>query len=153
MNAVIVRPGNPYGPNQFGVAPQGFIGSAFHAAVKGDRLTVFGETGTIRDYIYISDLVAGVIATLNQGKAGEIYNIGTGIGYDNYAVLEQINRVVEADGYRVLYDVASARSFDVRSNVLDYSRLNTTTAWTPTINLSQGLMNTWAWIQSKIPLK
>jgi UDP-glucose 4-epimerase len=153
MNAVIARPGNPYGPNQFGLAAQGFIGAALSAAMRGDRLMIFGERGTVRDYIYVSDLVGGIIATLDYGKAGEIYNIGTAVGYDNYSVLEQINQVIQPDGYRVLYDVAPARPFDVRSNVLDYSRLKTTTAWTPEINLSKGLMHTWAWVRSQLSHK
>jgi UDP-glucose 4-epimerase len=153
MNAVIVRPGNPYGPNQFGLAPQGFIGAALHAAVRGEKVTVFGERGTIRDYIYISDLVTGLIAALNNGKAGETYNIGTGVGCDNYTVLDRINNVVEADGCRVVYDVAPSRPFDVRSNVLDYSRLKMTTGWAPEINLSTGLSYTWAWVRSQLSLK
>lgn len=146
LPVVVVRPGNPYGPNQYGNLAQGFVGAALHAIVHKEKVVVFGDRGTIRDYIFIEDLVGGLLAALDSGVAGEVYNIGTGIGYDNLAVLHAIDEVVRGDGYAVELEHRESRPFDVTANVLSSARLTYLTGWRPETDLPMGLAETWAWV-------
>jgi len=144
LPVVIVRPGNPYGPNQLGLIDQGFIGAAMSAVLHRKRIVVFGERGTVRDYLYIHDLSRGLLAALNHGKLGEIYNIGTGFGHDNLAVLDTLDRIVRRDGFSVDWETRPARSFDVAANVLSPKRLTDISGWRPQIDLSRGLEMSWS---------
>jgi UDP-glucose 4-epimerase len=149
LPVVIVRPGNPYGPNQFGKLAQGFVGAAMYAAMKGDHITVFGEQGTIRDYIHVDDLCRGIIAAMNKGLPGDVFNIGSGVGYNNLELLDVLKTIVEPDGFQVRIETRPARPFDVATNVLSTARLTFASGWQATIDLEAGLRQTWDWVRSR----
>jgi len=145
LPVVIVRPGNPYGPNQLGQLSQGFIGAALHAVLKRQDVAMFGQRGTVRDYLYIDDLARALLAALEHGEVGQIYNVGSGIGHDNLAVLEMLAEIVRNDGYVVKWRIHPDRHFDVAANVLNAARLTAISEWQPQIDLSRGLAMTWSW--------
>ena len=147
--SIIVRPGNPYGPNQLGNLGQGFVGAAMFAALRRQPVSIFGERGTVRDYVYVEDLAEGLLAVLDSGKAGDTYNIGTGIGYDNRAVLDMLTDVVRPTGYAVDVEVRPPRPFDVAANVLSPARLTYVSGWRPKTEFSVGLERTWTWALSE----
>lgn len=149
LPVVIVRPGNPYGPNQLGNLGQGFVGTALYSMLKRQPVCVFGERGTVRDYVYVEDLVTGLSAALHHGKVGEIYNIGTGIGYDNQSVLDEIDSIVRADGYSIEREYRPLRTFDVAENVLSSARLTYLSGWRPQFDLHTGLKATWQWAKEQ----
>jgi UDP-glucose 4-epimerase len=139
LPVVVARPSNPYGFQQVGGGQQGFIGAAIHALISGGILEVYGERGTVRDYIYIEDLISGLESLLTDGKAGEVYNIGTGNGHDNWSVLEIIRSAAGAAGKRLNVVRQEARPFDVQANVLDCTKIKATSAWRPLVGLKQGV--------------
>ena len=140
---VVVRPGNPYGPDQLGGRGQGFVATAVLSALKRSEIKVFGQRGSIRDYIYIDDLVAGIAAALDQGEIGEIYNIGTGIGLDNRAVLDAIAACARGDAIELIVRNEAVRPFDVSANVLSSARLTYRSGWRPLVSLEEGMRLTW----------
>lgn len=142
---VAVRPGNPYGPNQIGGQGQGFVATALFASLAGKSIKIFGDRGTIRDYIYIDDLVSGIAAALNAGEPGEVYNIGTGIGLDNRTVLDHIGVLATLEGRELDIQIEPPRPFDVAANVLSSARLTYRSGWRPATNFDEGLAHTWAW--------
>jgi len=143
LPVVVVRPSNPYGVGQIGQNQQGFIGAAIHALVKGTPLEVYGERGTIRDYIYITDLASGMVAALEKGLTGETYNIGTGVGHDNIQVLALVEEVLSGVGKDLQVIHKNARPFDVQANVLDARKLGEISGWTPIFGLRQGIEATY----------
>jgi UDP-glucose 4-epimerase len=145
LPVVIVRPGNPFGPNQLGNLGQGFVGAALFAVLKGIPVQIFGENGTVRDYIYIEDLANGLVAALQHGRVGDIYNIGTGVGLDNRAVIDELKGVVAGSGFHPEVAVLPERSFDVASNVLSSARLTYVSGWRPVTDFRKGLERTWSW--------
>ena len=149
LPVVIARPGNPYGVEQVGRQQQGFIGAAIHSLMKGHPLEVFGERGTVRDYIYIEDLVSGLLALLSEGKAGEIYNVGTGIGHDNSSVLEVLEAESVETGKKLHIIQREARLFDVQANVLDCSKLHAISTWRPKVSLREGIRMTLAEVSKR----
>jgi UDP-glucose 4-epimerase len=145
LPVVIVRPGNPYGPNQLGNLGQGFVGAALSGMLQRQPVRVFGERGTVRDYVYVDDLVTGLAAALEHGNVGDTYNIGTGIGLDNQAVLDALDKVARSSGYAVDVETQPSRPFDVAVNVLSSARLTYVSGWRPHIEFSEGIARTWAW--------
>jgi len=145
LPVVIVRPGNPFGPNQLGNLGQGFIASAIFALLNNKQVNIFGERGTVRDYIYIDDLAEGLVAALNHGIVGEVYNIGTGIGSDNKEVLEAIVKISDKSTYPLNLVIQPKRPFDVAANVLSSAKLTYSSGWKSKTSINVGLKKTWAW--------
>lgn len=143
LPVIIVRPSNPYGLRQIGKTTQGFIGASTAALRENRPITVFGERGTVRDYIDILDLSSGLKAALNHGHIGSTYNIGTGVGTDNLGVLELLQQLAERDGIKMRVTHLPERRFDVLTNVLDSSLLSEHTGWHPQTTLNQGLQRVW----------
>lgn len=150
LPVIIIRPGNPYGPNQLGNLGQGFVASAMFALLNSKQVNIFGEFGTIRDYIFIDDLASGVVAALDKGVVGEVYNIGTGIGLNNREVLDAIVNLPIASNYPLNLLITPLRPFDVAENVLSSAKLTYVSGWRPKVSFNEGLKITWAWISQPV---
>jgi UDP-glucose 4-epimerase len=149
LQFVAVRPGNPYGPGQLGHRGQGFVATAMQQVLEGGTVTIFGERGAIRDYIYVDDLASGILAALEYAAGGSVLNIGTGLGIDNRQMVNAIGTLVRRDGMQLDVRTALARAFDVSANVLDSSKLRDISGWQPEVALETGLEKAWAWIKGK----
>jgi UDP-glucose 4-epimerase len=141
---IVIRPGNPYGPEQLGGGAQGFIATAIRCIREGRAVTVFGERGTVRDYIYIDDLAKAVVAALRHGKVGGVYNAGTCAGLDNVQVLQLLTPLAEKEGLSIQLAQKPSRPFDVEANVLSSARLRYETGWQPSIDVEAGFAMTWS---------
>lgn len=150
LPVIIVRPSNPYGPNQLGKLSQGFVGAAIHAALNGKPIFVFGESGTVRDYIFIDDLATGIMAALDFGKIGEIYNIGTGIGTNNMQIINTLNSSPMLKNNELMVKFLPERGFDVKSNILSSNKLGDISGWKPKVSLVDGLEKTFLWARETI---
>lgn len=145
LPVVCVRPGNAYGERQRPFAGQGFIATAIASALARQELALYGESGTIRDYIHVEDLSRGIVAALGMGRVGHCYNIGTGIGKNNKEVLDALARLGRPIGLEPIVRVLAARPFDVPANVLDSTKLHIDTGWAPEVSFDEGLERTWRW--------
>ena len=143
---IIVRPSNAYGSGQIPFMSQGFIAMAMGKIFRCEPIPIFGGGHTIRDYIYIQDLARGIIAIMDSGKIGEVYNLGTGKGTSNLEVLDMISQIV-TEKYNLNIEHYPERRFDVKTNILDSNKLNNHTGWLPQISLKNGLSFTWDWIK------
>ena len=146
LPVTIVRPANAYGPGQMANKGQGFIATAMGSILNHREVHVFGERGTVRDYVHIDDLVDGLIAALDSGADGRVYNIGTETGRDNVAVIEELSSVVGEQFLPVKIVRQESRPFDVKVNVLCSKALFIDTGWTPKIEFTTGLAATWQWM-------
>jgi UDP-glucose 4-epimerase len=144
---VAVRPGNAYGPGQRGGLGQGFVATALRDALAGRPVQIFGGRGTVRDYIYVEDLAAGIYAALDLAPSGSILNIGTGLGMDNREVVDAISELLAAEGIALTVKTGPARGFDVAANVLDAGRLRELAGWAPRTPFREGLARAWAWMK------
>ncbi|MCK6404947.1 MAG: NAD-dependent epimerase/dehydratase family protein [Rhodocyclaceae bacterium] len=145
LPAIIVRPSNAYGIHQLGKLSQGFVGASIHATLQGEEVRLFGQQGTTRDYIFVTDLAEGINAALEHGIVGETYNIGTGIGLNNREVLDLLDSVARPSGYSVRTQVLPERAFDVPANVLSSARLTSVSGWLPRTTFEEGIRLTWQW--------
>ena len=143
LPVLIVRPANAYGEAQRTGVGQGFMAAAIDAIQRGRCVEIYGAEGTVRDYIHVSDVAAGILAALERGQAGEIYNLGTGFGASNLDLLRLLESLAEADGFTVQVNHLPERRFDVSANVLDSSMLHAATGWRPRIRLADGLAAMW----------
>lgn len=139
----IVRPANAYGLGQKPFTGQGFIATAIGRILRREPITVYGESGTIRDYLHVKDIASGILSALENGGLGEIYNLGSGIGRSNREVLEIIQPMAEKKGFAIDIEYSHPRGFDVPANVLSYGKILNHTNWQPKISFESGLLEMW----------
>ena len=142
---VCVRPANAYGERQRPFIDQGFVATAIASILNGKQVVVFGDRGTTRDYVHVTDIASGILAALDLGQTSAFYNLGTGIGKNNMEVLDAIRPYAESEGYEVRVTKESGRVFDVPVNVLDSSKLRTESQWEPIVTFEDGIRRTWNW--------
>ncbi|WP_277187170.1 NAD-dependent epimerase/dehydratase family protein [Caballeronia sp. BR00000012568055] len=141
LDTRIVRLSNPFGPGQ-NIKGQLGAASIFAArALADEKIEIWGDGSTIRDYVYIDDAINGFLAAMltpNQrfGTLDPIFNVGSGRGISLRELISVLRTVLEKP---VEVDFKPSRGFDVPSNVLDISRARTLLGWTPTVTFEEGL--------------
>lgn len=83
----ITRSSNNYGPYQY---PEKLIPFFVTNALENKPLPLYGDGMNVRDWLYVEDNCAGIDTVINQGKAGEIYNIGGGNEIANITITKSI---------------------------------------------------------------
>lgn len=146
---VIVRPPNAYGEGQLPFRGQGFVSTAIASCLRGESVQVFGEEGTVRDYVHADDVASGIVAALEHGTVGEVYNLGTGVGTSNRGILEALRPLLSSTGVELRVEHLPARSFDVKVNVLCAAKLSRASGWEPKTSLEAGLSRTFEWLVSR----
>ncbi|EMI52269.1 NAD-dependent epimerase/dehydratase family protein [Rhodopirellula sallentina] len=146
LNTTTLRVSNAFGPrhNPYGV--QGLIGVAMACAIENRTVTILGDGSAERDYIYVDDVVAGVIAALSTETADTV-NLSSGQGRSVSEVLDTVERV---SGRPVLRRFDANRDSDVNKNVLCNQRARTLLNWSPQTEFEDGMRKTWQWIQSEL---
>jgi UDP-glucose 4-epimerase len=148
LNFVCVRPANAYGPGQRPFVGQGFIATAIASIMRGQPVSIFGQHGTVRDYLYVGDLAAGIVCALENGRRAEIYNLGSGIGMSNMEVINACMPMLADSGYQIQVNNLPERAFDVSANILDSTKLSKHTGWQCEVELSEGLLRTYEWLRA-----
>jgi UDP-glucose 4-epimerase len=143
LPAVVVRPANAYGESQQLGRGQGFIAEAVGAVIEGREIQIYGEHGTIRDYIHVSDVASGIVAALDHGNGGAVYNIGTGKGTSNLDIINYLRPLASSSSREIHCRTLSPRIFDVPANVLDSSILTQISGWVPRISIAEGIRRVW----------
>jgi len=147
LQFVCIRPANAFGVGQRPFVGQGFISTAMASAMRGQPIKIFGQNGTIRDYIYVSDLASGIVSALEHGHLSETYNLGSGIGLSNLEVIEVFKPLMQEIGCEVQVENLPERAFDVKANVLDSSKLQEHTGWKLQVEFDDGLRRTREWLR------
>jgi UDP-glucose 4-epimerase len=147
LKFICVRPANAYGAGQKPFAGQGFISTAIASVMRGQPIKIFGQSGSVRDYIYVSDLAAGIVCALESGSLSETYNIGSGVGLSNMDVINAITPLLESTNCKLSVEHYPERTFDVKSNVLDATKIQQLTGWQPKVQFKDGLLFTLDWLK------
>ncbi len=148
LKFVCVRPSNAFGVGQRPFVGQGFISTAMALAMRRQPISIFGLKGTVRDYIYVSDVASGIVSALQYGRPAETYNLGYGVGLSNIEVIEIMTPLMQEIGCKVTVKHLPERISDVRVNILNSSKLQEHTGWKPKVNFFDGLLRTREWLKS-----
>jgi UDP-glucose 4-epimerase len=141
---VILRPSNVYGEGQRLNIGQGVIGVLADRALRGEPLEVWGAGTSLRDYLYVSDLVAAIILLIDYDGPHRVFNVASGEGRSVLDILDVLQRQL---GGLPSVSHTPARTFDVPANVLDNSRLRSETGWEPRLSLDEGVARVLDWLK------
>jgi UDP-glucose 4-epimerase len=136
LSTIPLRLGNVYGPRQDPLGEAGVIAIFCGRLGEGRRPTVFGDGKQTRDYIYVDDVVAAMLAAAESETTGPV-NIGTGIETD---VLELVQALGELGGGESFEpEFAPARTGEVQRISIDPGRAERELGWKPQMGLKEGL--------------
>jgi nucleoside-diphosphate-sugar epimerase len=107
-DAVIVRPFTVYGPGQ---RPEMAFARWIDCMAAKQPLPWYAPPGTARDFTYVDDAVAGVLAALERGRAGEAYNLSGWHSVDLDAALAVLE---EAFGSAAVLDTSAVSGAEAR---------------------------------------
>ena len=140
---IVTRSSNNYGPFQF---PEKFIPLLITNLMDGKPLPIYGDGKQQRNWLHVEDNCRAILAVLERGKPGEIYNIG---GYDiaeNIVIARQLLRLMHCDE-SLLTHVKDRPGHD-RRYALNCDKIQSELGWKAEISLEAGLRGTTSWYQA-----
>ena len=140
---VALRFANVYGPRQLAKLEGGVVAIFSDRLRAGETVTIYGDGKQTRDYVYVGDVVAAVLAAI--GVAGGTFNVGTGKETSVVELFDAMSRVAGVDARA---EHAPARPGEARRSVLDASRAERELGWRPRFSLEEGLRATWSPVAS-----
>ena len=136
-----------YGPGQ---RPDMGLRIFAEAALRGDRLTVFGDGSQSRDFTYVADIVEATIRAASAPAAGMAINVGGGSTVTLLQTLELIGDLV---GRALDIRFEPFAPGDVRHTGADLSRARQVLGFTPATSLSDGLADEISWLLDRADLE
>lgn len=140
LPVIVTRCSNNYGPYQF---PEKFIPLMIVRGFEKKPMPIYGDGLYVRDWIHVEDHCRALLAVLERGEPGEIYNIG---GRSELPNLEVAGRILAHLGLpaTLTEHVPDRRGHDRRYSV-DDAKLRGALGWTSERNFEEGLASTIAW--------
>jgi UDP-glucose 4-epimerase len=137
---VVARLGNVFGPRQSPSLEGGVVSIFLDRMARGEETVIFGDGLQVRDFIFVGDVVGGLLAA--AGHDGGTFNIGTGI---ETTVLDLHRACAEVAGVTPDPRLEPARLGDLRRSALDVSLATSELGFRAKTSLADGLARTWAW--------
>jgi dTDP-glucose 4,6-dehydratase len=138
-DALVCRASNNYGPFQH---PEKLIPLCVLNALAGDPLPVYGDGMQVRNWLYVDDHCAGIDSVLENGEAGEVYNIG---GPDEMTNIDVVRRILELTGRdESLIEYVTDRPGHDRRYSLASEKVEGL-GWSAAVGFDEGLRRTVAW--------
>jgi UDP-glucose 4-epimerase len=145
MHTVSLRFANVYGP--FSAHKNNAVPNFIAGCLRREPIEIFGDGSQTRDFVYVDDLCAGIVAALeSDGNAGEVFQLGTGV---ETSILELAGHVQEATGFRGEVVRRPARRGEVRKSRVDITKASELLGYRPEVGLPEGLARTAAWYRER----
>lgn len=132
LPAVSMRLFNVYGPRARTNGAYGAVFGVFLAQLRaGVPLTVVGDGEQRRDFVFVTDVVEALLAGAEHGRAGRIYNVGSGVPVS-------VNDLVRQLGSPPTVHVPK-RPGEPDCTWADISRVREELGWTPRVTFAEGV--------------
>jgi dTDP-glucose 4,6-dehydratase len=140
LPVMVTRCSNNYGPRQY---PEKVIPLFVTNLFDGEKVPLYGDGLNVRDWLFVDDHCRGILAVLEGGRSGEIYNIGGGTELTNE---ELTTRLLDLCGYgaEMIEPTADRLGHDRRYSV-DWSKIKNELGYQPQVGFDEGLAHTVKW--------
>lgn len=140
LNVMVTRCSNNYGPRQF---PEKVIPLFVSNLIDGKKVPLYGDGLNVRDWLHVDDHCRGILAVLEGGKAGEVYNIGGGTELTNKELTYRLLTLMGA-GEEMIEPVADRLGHD-RRYCVDWDKIHSELGYEPRVSFEEGLAQTVQW--------
>ena len=140
LHTVSLRFFTVYGPRQ---RPDMAFHRFMRAMLAGDPIDVYGDGSQTRDFTYVADTVAALVAA-PQARAGSVINVGGG---SRVSLTDTIRAIEHAMGLSADVRLRPGEAGDVRDTWADLARAREWLSYSPTVSARDGLAAEAAWIR------
>ncbi|GLJ01436.1 dTDP-glucose 4,6-dehydratase [Bacillus sp. YKCMOAS1] len=144
LPAMITRCSNNYGPYQH---EEKLIPTIIRKAVNGENIPIYGDGQQIRDWLYVEDHARAVKQVLENGTAGQVYNIGGGNEKTNLDLTKTILSQLGISHDQIVF-IQDRKGHD-RRYAIDASKLKGELGWTQETSFEEGIEKTINWYRAK----
>ena len=146
MPVNITRCSNNYGPYQF---PEKLIPLIINNCVNKRNLPVYGDGMNIRDWLYVEDHCKAIDMVINEGRLGEVYNIGGHNERPNIyivkTIIQYVNENVDKEVTEALIKYVEDRLGHDRRYGIDPTKIKEELGWEPDTSFEVGIKKTIKW--------
>jgi UDP-glucuronate 4-epimerase len=139
MNIACLRIFTAYGPRQ---RPEMAIHKFTRLVDQGEKIPIYGDGSSRRDYTYIDDLIEGIIAVIQRHRGFEIYNLGES---QTTTLKELIHLIEEALGKKANVEMLEPQPGDVSITYADISKAKRMLGYHPKVKIEEGIKRFVEW--------
>ena len=135
----VVRPANNYGIYQ---QPEKLIPFSIAKLETNENIEIYGDGLNVRHWLHVSDTCSAIMKVMNEGKQGEVYNIGSDYYLPNVEVAKKLLNILKLDNTRMVYvEDRPGHDFRYAVNIDKLKHLG----WIPKSNFDEELEKIVAW--------
>jgi dTDP-glucose 4,6-dehydratase len=140
LAVMVTRCSNNYGPRQF---PEKVIPLFVTNLADRRKVPLYGDGLNVRDWLHVDDHCRALLAVLEHGRPGEIYNIGGGTELSNKELTLRLLKYCDADESSI-EPVGDRLGHDRRYSV-DWTKIKVELGYEPQVDFDEGLEATVRW--------
>lgn len=148
MTTIIVRPANIYGPHDdFDWETSHVLPALIRRVVeRHDPIMVWGDGLDIKDFIYIDDLVDGLLQAMEKINGHDFLNIASG---KQYVLKDLLNLMISIDGYDgAVINFDASKPTMIPKRLIDTRKAKEILGFESKISIAEGLRMTINWYKS-----
>jgi dTDP-glucose 4,6-dehydratase len=146
---------NNYGPYQF---PEKLIPLVILNALTGKQIPVYGDGQNVRDWLFVSDHCAAILAVLARGRVGETYNVGGRSEKKNLEIVQIICSILDEQRpgdpvvpHSGLISFVQDRPGHDRRYAISTEKIEAELGWRPRETFESGMRKTIEWYLANDP--
>lgn len=143
QKVLITRCTNNFGPFQ---NSEKFLPKVINSVLKGTPIPIYGNGLNQREWIHVSDHNHAILAAMENFRAGEVLNIGSGIRVSNIQLVQDVIQILGGDESQITF-VEDRKGHDFRY-ALDSSKIRCLTGWSQKMEYRQALSETALWYKT-----
>lgn len=139
MNIACLRIFTAYGPRQ---RPEMAIHKFTGLVDRGEKVPVYGDGSSLRDYTYIDDLIEGILGVIRYHKGFEVYNLGES---QTTSLIELIKLIEGALGEKANIEMLEPQPGDVSVTYADITKARRMLKYQPKVKMEEGIKRFVEW--------
>lgn len=143
INITCLRFFTVYGPRQ---RPDLAIHKFTKLIERGKSIPIYGDGSMMRDFTYIDDIIAGIVAAMNKCEGFNIYNLGES---QPITVNDLIDEIEKALGKKAIREYLPLQPGDVNRTFADITKTNKELGYNPSTPIRDGLTKFTTWIRQE----
>jgi len=143
MNIACLRIFTAYGPRQ---RPEMAIHKFARLIDQGEKIPLFGDGSSRRDYTYIDDLIEGILGVMRHHKGFEVYNLGES---QTTSLRELIGLIERAFGKKANIEMLATQPGDVSITYADITKAKNMLGYQPKVKMEEGIRRFVEWYKAQ----
>lgn len=127
LNVIVTRCSNNFGPYQY---PEKVIPLFITNLMENQKVPLYGDGLNVRDWLHVVDHCEAILAVLERGRPGEVYNIGGDNERSNIDLTHSILKIMDCD--ESMIEKVKDRPGHDRRYAIDATKMHDELGWRPT---------------------